>query len=462
MKYLYIKLAVLCVILAAVLVGLNGCKDYLQPEPYDLGDENPPALVTATYESFSGGARINFQLPEGRDDLLYVKATYIRNGRPAEAKVSRYVNHIDVVGLTNTEEEVTVTLVVGSSSSKESEPYLIDVRPLEAPINVALNSALIEKTFGGIRLRWENPTQATTVVKVFSFSNLNYNPNLEPGEEPLEPDWQWVQVLSDDTRRLDPDYKVRGEDIGGYPAIPTDFKIVFHDTYGNVSDTIRTNKTPMPEQIIEPQLPGFWVFAGEDVHHADLAAEDPTLTWDGPHWRHRDNTYLWNGKWKTNNDAYWATGNDCGGPQRFLNRKSMFVTMDFKEPFFLSRYHLRNIDNKQFVWNETSVKAWRVWACRATTEEEAMIWGPNSQWEVIDQGEVDEPTMGLTSHSVAEIDYEYWKAGWEKDISNNLDYPVRYLRLEVYENWQGTVAGANVGEFRVYGNPASAENSGDE
>jgi hypothetical protein len=457
MKNTKIKnIAMVCVMAIVVSLGLlHGCKDYLSPEPYVSGEGVPPALASAISESISGGAKITFVLPEGVENLLYVKATYQRNGKMAEAKASRYDNVIYIRGLRDVNKEVDVNLVVGNRSAQESEPFTIKVKPLSSPIDVAKETALVEKTFGGIRLRWENPTEATTIVKVFSYSDLNRS--TDETEEEKEPNFQWVQVFSDDTKKENPDFKVRGEDIGGYDAIPTKFAIVFKDVYGNNTDTLHTTKTPMPEEITTPVIPKFFKFQGDEVHNADLAAADPTLTWDGPHWRHRDNSYLWNGRWGSNDDAYWATGHDCGGNHKYLNKTNVFVTMDLTKPYLLSRYHIKGLDKKQYCYNETAIKKWRVWVCRGLTDEEANAWGPGSKWEVIDDYAMDPPKYGLRGPSAVDEDYETWKAGWERDISNNLDFPVRFVRLEIYESWMSSSAGAHIGEFRVYGNPVDSE-----
>ncbi|MCY4561084.1 MAG: DUF4959 domain-containing protein [Flavobacteriaceae bacterium] len=430
----------------AMVLLLFGCNEYLSPDVYVKNNEQPPALVSANVTNINGGAKIEFELPKGLDDLLYVKATYLRNGELAEAKVSRYDNELYVRGLRDTNQTVDVTLTVGNSSGKESEPIIVQIKPLIAPLDYALQTISAGETFGGLDLSWENPTEATLVAKVYT------NAVVTPEEEPV-----LTEIFSEDTKLPSPEYKVRGEVIGGLDPVPTDFQFIFRDIYGNETEPITLTRTPIFEQYLEPVATDIFPFNGISEHSATLANDDPTLTWDGPNWGDRASYKLWDGRWATYGDCYWAVAHDLGnlgGDEVFKNKKSAFVTLDLQNPSKLSRYHVYNMTNKQFVWNESSPRKWRIWVTPDLTEEAAKVWGPDSNWEVAQEFTVPPPRDGKIAHDVTDSDWQTWREGWEQELTH-IDYPVRFIRLEVYEAWVSTVGGAATGEFQVYGAPQS-------
>jgi hypothetical protein len=433
-------------IVMLVTIGLfYGCNDYMAPEAYVKNDEAPPKLASVSVDMINGGAKIDFELPKGASDLLYVKATYLRNGKLEESKASRYSNTLFVYGLRDTSQVVDVELVIGNTSGKESEATIVKVKPLIASIDYALETMLVEETFGGVRLRWDNPTMNSTVVKVFSY-----------GVTEFEGDTVLTEVFAKDTKLSNPDYKIRGEVIGGYDAIPTEFGFLFKDIYGNMTDTVYLTKIPIYEKYLEPIASDIFPFKGTNTHSATLAAADPTLTWDGPNWGDRASYKLWDGKWDSNGDCYWAVAHDVnnlGGDEAFLNKKSAFATIDLQEPSKLSRYMLHNMKNKQFVYNESAVKKWRIWVTPDLTEDEAKVWGPDSNWEVAHDFTIPEPLDGKIAHDVTDADYKIWNEGWESDLSDKITYPVRFVRLEVYEAWISAVGGGCPGEFEVFGAP---------
>ncbi|MCE4566412.1 DUF4959 domain-containing protein [Maribellus sp. CM-23] len=433
------------ILILVTVVLFTGCNDYLAPEPYVKNPEVPPALQSTNVTNISGGAKIEFELPKGVDDLLYVKASYLRNGKTVETKASRYDNSLYVQGLRDTSKTVEVELVVGNNSGKESAPTFVQVKPLAASIDVAVKTMLVEETFGGVRLRWDNPTLAATIVKVYSVGVTEFG-----GDSVL------TEVFSEDTKLIRPDYKIRGEIIGGYDSIPTQFGFQFKDIFGNQTDTIFLIKTPIYERYLQPVATGIFPFKGISVHSATLAAQDPTLTWDGPNWGDRASYKLWDGKWNTNPDAYWAVAHDVnnlGGEEAFKNKKSAFVTIDLQQPSKLSRYKLYGLKNKQYVYNESAPRKWRIWVTPDLTEEEAKNWGPDSNWEVAHDFTVPAPLDGKIAHDVTDSDYKTWNMGWEHDLSIQVTYPVRFLRLEVYEAWTSAVGGGATGELEVYGAP---------
>ena len=431
-------------LMLAVALLFFGCDTYLSPEVYVKNNETPPVLESVNVTNISGGAKIAFELPKEVDDLLYVKATYIRNGELAEAKVSRYDNTLFVRGLRDTEKTVDVTLVVGNSSGKESEPTIVQIKPLIAPIDYALDTMLVGETFGGLDLSWENPSESTLIIKVLTTAVIT------PDGDPI-----LTEIFSQDTKLATPSYKVRGEVIGGLDAVSTDFEFIFKDIYGNETEPVILTRTPIFEQYIEPVATDMFPFKGVSQHSATLAAADPTLTWDGPNWGDRASYKLWDGKWNSNPDCYWAVGHDLGnlgGAEAFKDKKSAFVTIDLQNPTKLSRYHIYGMINKQYAWNESAPKKWRIWVTSDLTVEEASVWGPNSNWEVAQDFTVPGPLDGKIAHDVTNSDYETWNEGWEQELTH-VAYPVRFLRLEVYEAWTTTVTGGATAELQVYGAP---------
>lgn len=426
-----------------VIVGLTyGCDEYLAPDAYIKNGEAPAPLQSASVTNISGGAKIDVVLPKGYDDLLYVKAIYERNGEIEETTVSRYSNTLYIRGLRDTTKTVNVELIVGNSSGIESTAISVEVKPLLAPVDYALQSIIVDETFGGIRLRWENPTMSGLISKVFSIG------------VPAEEGEFLAEVFSKESKLQFADYKIRGEAIGGYDEVPTKFGFLFKDEYSNVTDTLFVVRTPIYEQYIEPEMTDLFDFEGQSVHSRTLAASDPTLTWDGPNWGDRAAYKLWDGKWRTNGDCFWGIAHNIpGGPESLLNGKNVFATMDFEVPVKLSRYKLYSMTNKQYVYNEGSPRKFRIWVTPDLTEEEAKNWGPDSNWEVAHDYTVADPLDGKYAHDVTNSDYEIWNQGWEYDLSIDIPYPVRYLRIECYSGWTASIGGGCPAELQIYGSP---------
>jgi len=445
-KNIYIKTITNTAFIMLVLVGLlYGCNDYLAPEAYVKNGEAPPPLVSASVTSISGGGKIDFVLPQGVDDILYVKANFERNGKIQQTRVSRYDNSVYIHGLRDTLTSVDVQLIVGNTSGKESTVTTVQVKPLTSAIDKAIQSLSVERTFGGITVDWDNPTKTKTVVKVLSI-----------GVREFEGDSILTEVLSDVTELQFPNYKVRGEVIGGFDSIPTNFGFVFKDIYDNSTDTLFITKTPIYEQYLQPIATNIFPWQGIGITNATAAAADPTLTWDGPNWGDRASHKLWDGKWRTNPDAYWAVAHDVGnfgGIEAFKDKKKAFVTIDLQKPSKLSRYLVHGLDNKNYVWNESAPRRWRIWVTPDLTEDEAAVWGPDSNWEVAHDFSVPEPFDGAIGHNVTSSDFEVWKRGWEHDLSSTITYPVRFVRMEVYEAWNSAVGGGAIGELQVFGAP---------
>ena len=401
----------------------------------------PPPLQSAIVTNINGGAKIDIVLPEDHDDLLYVKAIYERNGKIVETTVSRYSNSLYVRGLRDTTKTVNVELIVGNDSGLESTATTVKVKPLLAPIDFALQSIIVDNTFGGIRLRWENPTMSTIAAKVFS-----------TGVPEFGADSILTEVFSAENKLLFSDYKIRGEVIGGYDAVPTKFGFLFKDEYSNITDTLFITKTPIYEQYIQPVSTDIFDFKGHAVHSRTLADSDPTLTWDGPNWGDRAAYKLWDGKWNTNGDCFWGIAHNIpGGAESLLNGKNVFATMDLEVPAKLSRYKLYSMRNKQYVYNEGSPRKFRIWVTPDLTKEEAKNWGPDSNWEVAHDYTIADPLDGRYAHDVTNSDYEIWNQGWEFDLSTKIPYPVRFVRIEVYAGWTASIGGGSPAELQIYG-----------
>src|SRR5690606_19432446 len=144
-----------------------------------------------------------------------------------EAKSSLYKDELIVDGFPDTM-EYDVTLYAVSKGEQSSSPVTVRVKPLLPPLKEAYNTIEFAETFGGVRISFDNIGQASLAVTLLTDS---------------------AGVLSEVetyyTKAEKGTYSVRG-----YEAQPRIFGAVVRDRWGNLSDTVTAQITPVFEEVI--------------------------------------------------------------------------------------------------------------------------------------------------------------------------------------------------------------------
>jgi hypothetical protein len=196
-------------------------------------DRNAPApanVADIKVEATPGGAIITYKIPVD-PNLSYIKAVYeIQPGIFREAKSSYYTDKVALVGFGDTLSHDVKLFSVGKNE-KESEPLLVNFKPLIAPVQSAFKMLDVSPTFGGVNVSFKNSTQANlAIVLIEDTTGLG----------------TWAPVTTFYTAALEGSFSARG-----YDAMERKFAIYLRDRWNNRSDTFVKVLTPLYEELID-------------------------------------------------------------------------------------------------------------------------------------------------------------------------------------------------------------------
>lgn len=360
---------------------------------YPIDNVPPRKLTSVNIENIEGGAIITYEIPAD-EDALYVKANYLlEDGTPMEIKSSMYSNKIEIVGIGKTR-EVEVILTVVDRSQNESEPLKVLTYPLDATIHSILKSVTIQNDFGGIFIKWTNPSKTPIVIDVLS-----------PG-----PDKEFIEIERFYSESLEGKANIRGQE-----PIEKIFALVIKDRWGNVTDTISGTYLPIFETELEKTKFRRWNPPGI-----------PYNAYTTSNWYIEN---LWNNNIKSG----------------FANYALEF-TFDLGQIAKLSRFKIHQRPESNLIYNYVSPKRFELWG--STTPN---VSSDFNTWQYIGTFESIKPS-GLPLGQVSNEDIEYAHVKGE-EWNVPLEAPqVRYIRFVTKESWgQGNVV--QLMEISIWGSP---------
>jgi len=406
-------------ILVCGICLLNACDETGQ------NGEKPSPIVESTViiTAIHGGATITYDIPEDRG-ILYVMAEYERNGKPFTERSSTFKNSITIEGFDTVDPVNVILYTVSRDQEIKSDPLKVQFVPLESPISLIVKSTVIEPTFGGILISWENNTKIEVGVRIM----------LEEEGEMIEKEMFFSNLESE--RRP----------FRGLEPVETSFCFVFEDKWGNVSNPILYTGIP----FFEKEVPKPW----GDLRHTipyDNVTANGTNTFDK----------LWDGSLE-------LTG-------RYLNvsgSTGSSFTFDLKNVFKLSRFTLWYYHN-----NGASVSAncseWEMWGTKTLdlVKEHSYWLHPFSAAQTGQQlpahtfmddwvylGRYKAPDVferGLSAAAIVEIIL----GGFSYDIPLVCD-PVRYIRFFPITTYGVTPPQNNywmIGEMSFFGDDSVSQ-----
>lgn len=361
---------------------LFGCaEETLKPI---LDDDSIPVLVKdIKVENFSGAVKISYDVPKGVS-LLYVEAEVdMGDGRIAKASSSYYNDFIELEGFGEAKEYDVALYSVGRNL-KRSEPTVIKVNPLEPPIRQIFQSLEVNEDFGGLSIRFRNELEAE-VSMVVDVQNA---------------DGEWETIETFYTKLKEGIFNVRGQD-----AVQTDFRIYINDRWGNRTQNLLTQLTPLFEEELD-----YTKFV------AMRLPNDPTDF--GANRIH----FLWN------NDRSGSTSGS-GGWYRTSNGTAMptQVTINMGQTVRLSRFKFwqrGTISEQDLLYAGGSPRVMEIWGSNAPNPD-----GTYDSWEKLIDVELTKPS-GLPVGNNAPTDIEVADRGHEYLFPSDIP-PVQYLRIRV-------------------------------
>lgn len=391
------KFKLLYVIFGALLFTTSCSKEKYTTTLDD--DTAPGPISNVQVVPLPGGARISYTLPDDAS-LRYVKAEYnIRADFPREAISSLYTNSLVVDGFPDTE-EYEVKLYAVSRGEKLSSPVTVKVKPLQSPLQEAFESLNFAETFGGVTISFNNSGEASLAVTLLTDSA-----------------GKLAEVETYYTKSAEGRHSVRG-----FAAEPRIFGAVVRDRWGNLSDTVTAEITPVFEQLIPKSK-----FAAHNL---------PTDTYE-KHIPQGNIEQMWDDRIAPNGGiGVFHTKPGSGMPQWF--------TFDMGQTALLSRFKLfHRGPGNLWAYQLGAPKKWEVWGSATKPD-------PQGGWEGWTKLMDCDSYKPSGEGPITNEDALYATSTGEDFIFPDNTPPVRYLRFKILETW-GYLDYIYIGELTFWG-----------
>ena len=388
------------ILLVSMLV-LVACSEDGGHGPLEQSTTPPGEVTNVTVVNLPGKARLTYNLPSD-NDLLYVVARFTtENGTESEVKSSLYNNNMLLEGFKG-EVPIEVTLTAVNRSEIESQPVIVTVNPLKAPIFDIFDSLVVAPDFGGINVQASNPSEEDIAILVMLKNRVG-------DWEPLSTS---IYTKSDIINRS----------IRNIDAVAQDFAFTVRDRWLNVTDTLFTEITPLFEQLM-PKSGYVGIRLPNDAPNDGWAVSN-----------------LWDDESIEYYDSYFTN--------RVVNLPSHLVTFDIGQVTKLSRVHIWNfsepLGDQRFYYYLGAMKKFRIWGANELNDGDLSGWTLMGDYEFIKPSGLPEGEETVADTEAGEAG-EDWLIGFDKPA-------VRYLRIECLENWRGQKY-MSVNELEVWGNP---------
>jgi hypothetical protein len=396
-----IKIIIPSLLLTAFIIA--SCSKELETHTPISNDPAVPAQVSdVTVQNGNGKATISYKLPND-PKLLYVKAVYtITTGKQYEAKASYYNNSLVVEGFADTLEH-EVKLYSVSRSEVHSQPTIVKINPLVAPIWQVYRSIEIKNAFGGYNLTALNASKANISIVVtkpnaFNEYEIDNNKSVYTNVD---------SIIS----------KVRGLDTFNYR-----YGFLVADRWGNKTDTMYNTVKPIYETQLDPAK----------FSKLALPGDAPQVT-NGARLE-----YAWDGKLGWPNTSF--TDQVPGGSSPHM------ITFNTGTLAKLSRIWIRPFPEGTRYYYLTTMKRFEIWG----SENPNLNGALDNSWVLLGSYTVKKPS-GLPYGTDDANDQATAAAGfnWEIDLAAP---KVKYIRIRCLENFAGGTS-QSINELKVYGDP---------
>lgn len=386
--------------LLSSLIFVSSCSnDTLSPVEKD--EIAPEPVANVQVERLPGAAKLTYTLPSDAD-LLYVKAEYTnKSGRSIQVKVSYYTNSLTIEGFSDTT-NYDVRVCAVDRSENESEPIMINVKPLTPPFETTSQEIQVNRDFGGIQVHTLNLAKANLAIIICtkdSFGNYVTDKTYYTSQDTIQ-------------------FSQRG-----YPSELTTFALYVRDRWNNCSDTIFSDIIPIYEKKLD-----------KTKFKALSLPSDAPVGWG------LDMTGMWDDLVARDGSMFHTQ--EIGFP--------MWFTFDLGVNAKLSRFTLWQRSG-DYLFGHGNPKLYEVWGSNSPN--------PNGSWDNTWTKLVNCVSVkpsGLALGKLSSEDISYAAAG--EEFIFPLEAPkVRYIRFRVLSNWSGGAA-THISEMSFWGNDNADEN----
>ena len=376
LKYLIVLLSLSTLIVACSEEG---------PSAIETDKVAPGKISIIKIDSLPGAIKVTYKLPTDQD-LLYVVGKYVnKKGIVNEFRASYYINYMILDGFGDID-EYQIELYAVDRSENHSESVKINAKPATPPILSTYQSITMREDFGGLYFSFNNAAGNEFAMDVYTTDSLG--------------DMSLVETFY--TSRTEGAFSVRG-----YEDIPRTFGIRIRDKWGNATDTLFKEITPIYEKELDKSL----------FREIKLPGDNEVTAYGGRM------EYIWDGRIASDNDGQTGahTGTDTKtGPTYF--------TFDLGVLAKLSRFKLYCVQDEKHFYNDVSPRQYEVWGC-----EELDMSGKWDNWIKLLEMENVKPS-GYPTGILSNDDIEAAKAGDEAYIPLSMP-KVRYIRIRCLKSW---------------------------
>lgn len=216
----------------ALCLAATSCKEsILEPQVTDSTKPAPPSNIVIT--NTPGGAVIRFTLPP-ETDIAGVEALYkLASGKEIKVRTSKFSKQITLHGFAKSDKYI-VTLSSVDNSGNYSAPINVEVYPLTPPVELIFKSLKIGVDYGGFFLNWRNETKVPVALLLLAKDSETSAFNQFDAVYTSAANGEYI------TRGLKSEKKL--------------FGVIVRDQYGNYSDTLFAELTPLEEIMLDPKM----------------------------------------------------------------------------------------------------------------------------------------------------------------------------------------------------------------
>lgn len=400
----------LLIVAVLAMAGFVSCKrsDGYNVSPVSTDKTKPGIVTNVKVDDYNGGSYITYDLPNS-ENILYVLARYsIRDKVVRETKSSYYTDTVKVEGFAK-EGEYDVTLYTVSRANVMSDAITVKVHPKTPNYLTVRPTVTISADFGGIKIRALNPLKKEIGLVLVGYDSVT----------------RAVEIQDQHYAKLDTiDYSLRG-----YSAVAKDFSVYVTDKYGNISDTLTVNLTPLYEELLDKSKFSSYT----------LPSDDPIgYGWVLPN--------LWDGK-TDNYSAGWHTESNSTFP--------ITCSFDTGRSYQLSRF---------VIWERTDIytyghgnpRDFTLWGSNVASPKDSALPVNSAvgtkvgDWTNLGNFHYPPPPSG-TPIPGNSADQAFVAAGVNFDMPFNTPV-VRFIRVGIQKTW-GNAAFGHIMELSFYGKP---------
>lgn len=391
-------------IIFIMLLGLTlffGCEEVVHT-PNGSDGVAPGQVIIDKVVNTPGGAIIYYTAPSD-EDVLYVKAVFKdNNGLEREVKASAVLDSLVIEGFGVTG-EYAVNVYAVDRGENTSLPQTFTISPLVPPVQLILPTIMGEVDYGGIKIHYENTFEAEVSLNLMVFDSLQN---------------KMVYRESFFTSQPAGFYSFRG-----YKSKKTQFGVYVEDRWGNQSEVVNFEVTPIPDEFLDKSL--FSIFKISQDKSFDEYGFNARQMWDG----------RWSDQWNCGHTNFEPL------PHR--------LTIDLGTTAKLSRFKLYQRGGSE-LYKHGNPKHFKIYG---TLDINSLppynSSNPNAGWTLLKDCYSFKPS-GLPIGQVNSEDIEFQNKGedFEFDVENLVE--VRYIRIENIATW-GEQNVSVIGELSFWG-----------